>query len=155
MGLWSHVREFEVADQSPIHMGQRSNCRDPGSNLEFMRFGDNYSRGTGRFCPCAAMCIRARGGWHARETTQATTGAHLAGAAVDRTGMGPGGQCGRGGPVPAARLQITQTLTIAVCGDECDCGAAAHVAKEYGLCTARSSTGSCALGSGECCVRIA
>ena len=53
---------------------------------------------------------------------------------------------------PGARLQVTQTPTIAVCGDQCDCGAAPGMAKEYGPCTVQSSTGSCSLGSGQCCV---
>ena len=55
-------------------------------------------------------------------------------------------------PQPEARVQVTQTPTLAVCGDECDCGAATLVAKEHGPCSVQSSTGSCALGSGECCV---
>jgi hypothetical protein len=55
-------------------------------------------------------------------------------------------------PQPGARLQVTQTLTIAVCGDECDCGAATLVAKEHGPCEVQSSTGRCSIGSGACCV---
>ena len=35
-------------------------------------------------------------------------------------------------PQPEARVQVTQTPTLAVCGDECDCGAATLVAKEHG-----------------------
>ncbi len=56
-------------------------------------------------------------------------------------------------PLPfEAHLQVTQTQTIAVCGDECNCGAATLVTKEHGPCTVQSSTGSCTLGSGQCCV---
>jgi hypothetical protein len=55
-------------------------------------------------------------------------------------------------PLPEARWQVTQTQTIAVCGDVCDCGAAPRVAKENAPCTVQSSTGSCEIGSGECCV---
>jgi hypothetical protein len=57
-----------------------------------------------------------------------------------------------GKPSPGTRLQITQTPTVAVCGDTCDCGAARLVAKERGPCSVQSSTGSCSLGSGACCV---
>jgi hypothetical protein len=65
-------------------------------------------------------------------------------------------RAGEGGPPrPADRFQVTQTQTIAVCGDECDCGATTLVTKEYGPCTVQSSTGSCTLGSGECCVCVA
>ena len=60
---------------------------------------------------------------------------------------------GEEGPLPpATRLQVTQTLTIAVCGDTCDCGTAALVSKESAICSVRSTTGSCEVGSGECCV---
>ena len=55
-------------------------------------------------------------------------------------------------PPPAARLQVTQTSTIAVCGDTCDCGTATLVAKENAICSVQASTGSCSVGSGECCV---
>ena len=55
-------------------------------------------------------------------------------------------------PQPEARIQVTQNLTIAVCGDTCDCGAATSVSKESAPCTVQSSTGSCTVGSGECCV---
>ena len=55
-------------------------------------------------------------------------------------------------PLPGTQLQVTQTLTVAVCGDECDCGTATLVAKEHGPCSVQSSTGSCSLGSGACCV---
>ena len=55
-------------------------------------------------------------------------------------------------PQPEARIQVTQNLTIAVCGDTCDCGAAASVSKDSAPCTVQSSTGSCTVGSGECCV---
>ena len=57
-----------------------------------------------------------------------------------------------GPPPPAARVQVTQTPTIAVCGDTCDCGTATLVSKENAICTVQSSTGSCSVGSGECCV---
>ena len=53
---------------------------------------------------------------------------------------------------PEARVQVTQNLTIAVCGDTCDCGSATLMSKESAPCTARSSTGSCQVGGGECCV---
>ena len=36
-------------------------------------------------------------------------------------------------PQPTARVQVTQTLTIAVCGDTCDCGSATLVSKESGF----------------------
>jgi hypothetical protein len=55
-------------------------------------------------------------------------------------------------PQPTAHVQVTQTLTIAVCGDTCDCGSATLVSKESGPCSVRSSTGSCQVGSGACCV---
>src|SRR5262245_57236617 len=57
-----------------------------------------------------------------------------------------------GQPQPAARVQVMQNLTIAVCGDTCDCGTATLVSKESAICSVRSSTGSCSVGSGECCV---
>jgi hypothetical protein len=57
-----------------------------------------------------------------------------------------------GQPQPAAHVQVTQNLTIAVCGDTCDCGTATLVSKESAICSVRSSTGSCSVGSGECCV---
>jgi hypothetical protein len=57
-----------------------------------------------------------------------------------------------GQPQPEARVQVTQNLTIAVCGDTCDCGAATLMSKESGPCSVRSSTGSCQVGGGECCV---
>jgi hypothetical protein len=57
-----------------------------------------------------------------------------------------------GQPQPAARVQVTQNLTIAVCGDTCDCGSATQMSKESGPCTVRSTTGSCQVGGGECCV---
>ena len=56
-----------------------------------------------------------------------------------------------GQPQPPARVQVTQTPTVAVCGDTCDCGDTG-VAKESAPCTIQSSTGSCTVGSGECCV---
>ena len=53
-------------------------------------------------------------------------------------------QGGRGGaegqPQPAVRVQVTQNLTIAVCGDTCDCGTATLVSKESGTCSVQSST---------------
>src|SRR5215468_7825150 len=55
-------------------------------------------------------------------------------------------------PQPEARTQVTQNLTIAVCGDTCDCGTATSVAKDSAPCTVQSSTGSCTVGSGACCV---
>ena len=56
-------------------------------------------------------------------------------------------------PPPEARLQVTQTSTIAVCGaPQCDCGPATLVAKENAICSVQASTGSCSVGSGECCV---
>ena len=39
-------------------------------------------------------------------------------------------------------------------GDTCDCGTATLVSKESGMCSVRSSTGSCSVGSGECCVCV-
>jgi hypothetical protein len=55
-------------------------------------------------------------------------------------------------PTPKEHVQVTQTLTIAICGDSCNCGAATRVAKENAPCSVQSSTGSCSIGSGECCV---
>jgi hypothetical protein len=55
-------------------------------------------------------------------------------------------------PLSEARWQVTQTLTIAVCGDSCNCGAATRVTKQNAPCSVQSSTGSCSIGSGECCV---
>jgi hypothetical protein len=55
-------------------------------------------------------------------------------------------------PLSAARQQVTQTLTIAICGDVCNCGAATRVAKQNAPCSVQSTTGSCSIGSGECCV---
>jgi hypothetical protein len=49
-------------------------------------------------------------------------------------------------------VQITQNLTIAVCGESCDCGLSSQVDKKFGPCTVNSGTGSCHSGSGECCV---
>ena len=67
-------------------------------------------------------------------------------------------QQGRGGeerlPQSAAPLQVTQTSTIAVCGNTCDCGTATSVAKESAPCSVQSSTGGCMVGSGECCVCV-
>ena len=57
-----------------------------------------------------------------------------------------------GQPQPEARVQVTQNLTIAVCGDTCDCGAATLVSKESAPCSVQSTTGSCQVGGGECCV---
>jgi hypothetical protein len=57
-----------------------------------------------------------------------------------------------GQPPPEACVQIAQTLTIAVCGDTCNCGTATLVSKENAICSVQSSTGSCSVGSGECCV---
>jgi hypothetical protein len=59
---------------------------------------------------------------------------------------------GEGQPQPETRVQVTQNLTIAVCGDTCDCGSATLMSKESAPCTAQSSTGSCQVGGGECCV---
>jgi len=68
-------------------------------------------------------------------------------------------QVGRGGEEeqlqPTARLQVTQTLTIAVCGDTCNCGTGTLVSTDSGMCSVRSSTGSCQVGSGACCVCVA
>ena len=58
---------------------------------------------------------------------------------------------GVGPPQPHAHVQVTQTQTVAVCGDSCDCGETG-VAKESAPCTIQSSTGSCMVGSGKCCV---
>ena len=58
---------------------------------------------------------------------------------------------GVGPPQPHAHVQVTQTPTVAVCGDSCDCGGTG-VAKESAPCNVQSSTGSCSVGSGECCV---
>jgi len=57
-----------------------------------------------------------------------------------------------GQPRSETRIQVTQTQTIAVCGDTCDCGTATSVSQESAPCTVQSSTGSCTVGSGECCV---
>ena len=53
---------------------------------------------------------------------------------------------------PAEHLQVTQNMTIAVCGDRCDCGAAPEVTKVDGPCSVTSFTGRCSLISGQCCV---
>ena len=53
---------------------------------------------------------------------------------------------------PEVYLQVAQIPTVAICGDTCNCGAASDVAKEAAPCAVQSLTGSCALGSGECCV---
>ena len=53
---------------------------------------------------------------------------------------------------PAEHLQVTQNMTIAVCGDRCDCGAATEVTKVNGPCSVTSFTGGCSLISGQCCV---
>ena len=53
---------------------------------------------------------------------------------------------------PAEHLQVTQSTTIAVCGDRCDCGAATEVTKVNGPCSVTSFTGGCSLISGQCCV---
>jgi hypothetical protein len=50
------------------------------------------------------------------------------------------------------RLQVTQTPTIAVCGQTCNCGSSHQVSKEEAPCTVNSTAGSCTTGSGECCV---
>ena len=64
--------------------------------------------------------------------------------------MAPVGEQGQS--LSAARQQVTQALTIAICGDVCNCGAATRVAKQNGPCSVQSTTGSCSIGSGECCV---
>ena len=64
-----------------------------------------------------------------------------------------GGEDGQ--PQAAVRVQVTQNLTIAVCGDTCDCGTATLVSKESGTCSVQSSTGSCSVDSGQCCVCVA
>jgi len=53
---------------------------------------------------------------------------------------------------PDVCLQVAQIPTVAVCGDTCNCGAASDVAKESAPCAVQSLTGSCTVGSGECCV---
>ncbi len=58
---------------------------------------------------------------------------------------------GVGQPQPKELVQVTQTPTVAVCGDTCNCGGTG-VAKESAPCNVQSSTGSCSVGSGECCV---
>jgi hypothetical protein len=57
-----------------------------------------------------------------------------------------------GQPQPGARLQVTQNLTVAVCGDACDCGAGLLLTKVSAPCNVTSSAGQCSMGSGECCV---
>ena len=57
-----------------------------------------------------------------------------------------------GPPQPEARIQVALTPTVAVCGDTCNCDAATGVAKESAPCAVQSFTGSCSIGSGECCV---
>ena len=59
---------------------------------------------------------------------------------------------GEGQLQPDLCLQVAQLPTVAVCGDTCDCGAATDVAKESAPCAVQSLTGSCTIGSGECCV---
>jgi hypothetical protein len=65
-------------------------------------------------------------------------------------------QVARGGdegqPQPDACIQVAQLPTVAVCGDTCNCDAATNVAKESAPCAVQSFTGSCSIGSGECCV---
>ncbi len=53
---------------------------------------------------------------------------------------------------PEACIQVAQLPTVAVCGDTCNCGEATDVAQESAPCAVQSLTGSCAIGSGECCV---
>ncbi len=57
-----------------------------------------------------------------------------------------------GQPQPETRIQIAQIPTVAMCGDACNCGAATDVANESAPCAVQSFTGSCSIGSGECCV---
>jgi hypothetical protein len=53
---------------------------------------------------------------------------------------------------PREPLRLSQAVTMAVCGDTCDCGRADLVMKQYGPCTVNATTGSCHTGSGACCV---
>jgi hypothetical protein len=55
-------------------------------------------------------------------------------------------------PLPGTRLQVTQTLTVAVCGDECNCGAALLITRVPAPCSVTSSAGQCNIGSGKCCL---
>ena len=57
-------------------------------------------------------------------------------------------------PQPEARTQITQNLTIAVCGDTCDCSAGSLLTRVSAPCDVTSSAGSCNIGSGQCCVCV-
>ena len=57
-----------------------------------------------------------------------------------------------GQPQPAARVQVTQNLTIAVCGDTCDCSASSLLTRVSAPCDVTSSSGACNVDSGSCCV---
>jgi hypothetical protein len=53
---------------------------------------------------------------------------------------------------PAERLQVTQNLTVAVCGASCDCAAGLLLTKVSAPCDITLAAGQCNIGSGECCV---
>jgi len=57
-----------------------------------------------------------------------------------------------GQPQPEARVQVTQNLTIAVCGDTCDCIASSLLTRVSAPCDVTSSAGACNADSGACCV---
>ena len=55
--------------------------------------------------------------------------------------------------VTGEQLLTSQLNTVAVCGHpECDCGPFQRISHQSGPCMATSATGSCQVGSGECCV---
>ncbi len=50
-------------------------------------------------------------------------------------------------------IYTSQLNTVAVCGHpSCDCGPFKRISREGGPCKATAATGSCQVGSGECCV---
>lgn len=50
-------------------------------------------------------------------------------------------------------MYLSQLNTVAICGSPtCECGSLNRVSQEDGPCTASSATGSCQVGSGQCCV---
>ena len=56
------------------------------------------------------------------------------------------------GEVAGEQIHMSQSNTIAVCGQSCDCGPFKRISRQNGPCKATAATGSCQVGSGECCV---
>jgi hypothetical protein len=54
---------------------------------------------------------------------------------------------------PEIAVFLSQLQTVAVCGHPtCNCGPLRQVSRQNGPCAVTSATGSCEVGSGECCV---